>query len=119
MIMYKSYDKIYDHNFINICISIFRLMKDRRKIWTSSSDEFNVSSNIFSSLEIFFRSQISCQFIKQTIIWYAAVFFKFETLEIGIFKRNTQTAFHHFYNSDSSVHFPLQNIQNKKRLPQK
>ena len=83
MIIYKS----YDDNFIYIWISIFHLMKNRRKIFMSSPYKFNVPSNIFSFVKIFFQIQISRQFIKQTIIWDARVFlsfFLFETLEIRI-----------------------------------
>ena len=71
----NSYDKSYDHNFIDIWISIFRLIKNRRKNCKSSLSEFNISSNIFSLVKIFFRIQISHQLIKQMIIWKAKVFF--------------------------------------------
>ena len=75
-------DKSYDHNFINIWISIFRFMKNRRKNWTSSLYEFS-----------------------------ATVFKKNWNAEVCNFQTEyTDTAFHHFNNSDSSVHFLLQNI---------
>ena len=87
-------------------------MKNRRKIYKFSLYEFNVFFWFsFSFVKIFFRIQISLQFVKQTIIWNAIVYFflKFERLEIGIFK---DVACHHFYNSNWNVHFPLQNIKN-------
>ena len=85
------YYKSCDHNFINIWISIFRLMKNRRKNCTSSRYEFNVPSNVFSLVKIFYRIQFSPQFIKQTIIWNAGDW-NFQT-------EHTDTAFHHFYSS--------------------
>ena len=85
----------------------------------------------FSLVKIFFRIQIFLQFIKQTINWNATVFvfnfkrcrvfFKFKTLEIGIFKSNKQS--HHFITFKTATEafislFKIFKKQNKKNLQQ-
>ena len=106
----KSYDKSYDHKYLNFTFSTYEKPETKTVRLHHTNSMFLLKT--FSLVKIFFWIQISRQFIKQTIIWNATVYF-FLIWNAG--DRNFQTehtdkAFHHFYNSNSSVHFLWPNI---------